>query len=1785
MGSYWRQYISIFRFWHFALIFGMIILVFSPVSGRASNCIHPPGAAGEVIVKFKGKAPDLFSLSGKKSQYGSKYQINIPDITDSRKFYFAQPLLAPSLKAGIANRNSQGSLDGTKPDSNLLRLVFSPETDISAVIEKLEKMPNVQYAEPNYVGILYYVPSVPFWPQQASEFGIAGINDAWDSQTGASPSVIVAVIDSGVEADHPNLSLALDLARSYNFADDNAEIFDDIGHGTRVAGIVAASENGEGIAGVGFGCSLMVLDVADPDGAITVANVSQAINWAVARGANIINMSLGFSGESATLKNACDAAWNAGVLLVAAAGNDNQSESPVYPASFDSVIGVGAVMDDGTTRAPWSNFDGLEDSLVEIVAPGETIFSTIPGAQYNGTFGSGTSFAAPIVSGAAALLMSKYPSRSSHTIRWHLDNTATDLGEWAGYGLLDAEAALSAEPKPDLSLAKVIIDDDPSYNPNNDNDGKLDEGEEARLILTLRNEGADADNVVGTLSVADPEISIGDAEGSWGAIVGGGTSSNTAVPFTEISYISLSPTVKDVSFNLSVSANSGEYTADFAFSLETENEVDLSGVKFSYPFSAEQTYHVTGDLILRNATVIPPGTVFKIDPDVDIMISTNCDLTAVGTTENPIVFTSVDPGKDLAQIKGIGPQNVDVNLDGYDQVRYVSSSIGFDSPYPANGGSQNPWASIQYALSQIEDASSSKTYAIFVAEGVYAEGTVHMKSHVDMYGGFSASGWSRDIAEHSTVLDGQGAETVVEDAENCMLDGFVIMNGSPGIRLDNGDVTISNNVFFSAGISASGGKCQASIHNNVVTNFPGSGISITGGLASAEVERNLIFQNVSRGMEFDCAYLLAKGNVVSGNGSSGIKNDGMNSYYLDNVISHNGSGFFCDGNVPFIYNNLIVKNQGCSLAGFSIGYVLNTIAEGECERPYGMKYSNAPSSCYTDSTTNIDADSEFLGTIAWGAISEITFDESSCQSTLVLADSSLRPDSLSRQVLMIGSSHYFAISNTSSEIVVYGDATKGGTVAVPQRWTIFDYHLRPTSPCIGAGVGPEDPEYGANVPAEDIDLDPRSGTTCDIGIDEYEVESAPVNPHWGKLWVQSTAVGATFQHVIVERGRGLFNEIPDTEVSDSIFRYNTDNGFHSTAGIGEISGTTAELNLNQGILAAGSDCTNCNASYNFGGGLDSAALTDCVAAANGGDGMNGTSATDCKSNYNGEYGMQLSGTALRSMASHNEGKGIATSGGDVTDCTATFNGDTGIEISGGGTIGNSNASRNGGDGIVTDGSNIIDCTSEANEGKGVSGSSSSVSDCAIKDNLGAAISGVSTVTNCEITGNSQGIGGASSISGVYVSHNQAYGITGGNITNSTVVGNFGNGIISPTFVDNSWIMANTGAGIVSADGNGTVENSTIAGNGGNSVQDLLAVNASNIHDNGGYGAVSTTTGSGVPDWDFTDNYWGPICTAELDAKNPYENISFVQDLLDGSGNYLINVWPYQSASVSLSPDNLPPAFLLSVSPDQENAVGAGRATFTLTFSKPMNTVVDPSVTFGLLPPYTSNVVEPLAGWLDSTTWQGQYAIQSETGEGTHTIKVSGASDLNGFVIPENTFHRFIVDTAAGLSGIDAIAVARGGNSMSLSWSENGKPANAAGYNILRSSTGAAGTFKRMNSVLVTTPSYIDAILSPSTTYYYRIDIVDTDHSATQWSPAFSGTTGIEPCEAYVDISENCGGNEPCYGSIAEGIGKAVLGDKIKISEGTYREMVVINRAVILELGWDRNFTTTDQADPVVIAKP
>lgn len=319
----------------------------------------------------------------------------------------------------------------------------------AATLPEVDAHAAVSWAEPERTLHLFDRPNDPLLPRQWV-FTHLGFARAWKLETGATSPVLVGVVDSGVEATHPDLEGRLVEGRDFLAQDDAPD--DPHGHGTGVSGIVAANtDNREGIAGMSWGAKVMPLQACGETGACSMFAVVQAIAWAAAHDAHVVNLSLGgpMPSCSRALQTAAAFAEARGTLLVAASGNSAGQGNPrSYPAACEGFMAVGAT-DAVDGWAPFSQYG----PHLSVAAPGAGIMTTwssetSPETTRGYAVVNGTSFAAPHVSGLAALLFARHPGWTPEQVRARIEQTAVDLGPegrdpWFGHGRIDLRKALA----------------------------------------------------------------------------------------------------------------------------------------------------------------------------------------------------------------------------------------------------------------------------------------------------------------------------------------------------------------------------------------------------------------------------------------------------------------------------------------------------------------------------------------------------------------------------------------------------------------------------------------------------------------------------------------------------------------------------------------------------------------------------------------------------------------------------------------------------------------------------------------------------------------------------------------------------------------------------------------------------------------------------------------------------------------------------------------------------------------------------------------------------------------------------------------------------------------------------------------------------------------------------------------------------------------------------------------------------------------------------------------------
>ncbi|WP_289142088.1 S8 family peptidase [uncultured Brevibacillus sp.] len=330
------------------------------------------------------------------------------------------------------------SLDAKiKRDFDKFLIIKSRSLTTKQLMKKLAEHPDSAYAEPNYLLLPNRKPNDTYYTEYQWNLPLIGMEKSWDISEGSS-DVIVAVVDTGVDMNHPEF--AGKLVEGYNVLEDNNKPQDDNGHGTHVSGVIAAKTNNkDGIAGMTWKSKLMPIKAIGADGSGSAVDIAQGIYWATDHGADVINLSVGNYTSSAALKEACQYAFQKNVVLVAASGND-ASDQPSYPAAYDEVLSVAAV-DHRKERADFSNFG----EHVDVSAPGVDIPSTYIYSDYASL--SGTSMACPHVAALAALVRSVQPDMKNRDVMDVIRKSAVDLGppghdQLYGYGMIDVNQTL-----------------------------------------------------------------------------------------------------------------------------------------------------------------------------------------------------------------------------------------------------------------------------------------------------------------------------------------------------------------------------------------------------------------------------------------------------------------------------------------------------------------------------------------------------------------------------------------------------------------------------------------------------------------------------------------------------------------------------------------------------------------------------------------------------------------------------------------------------------------------------------------------------------------------------------------------------------------------------------------------------------------------------------------------------------------------------------------------------------------------------------------------------------------------------------------------------------------------------------------------------------------------------------------------------------------------------------------------------------------------------------------------
>ncbi len=572
--------------------------------------------------------------------------------------------MASELKtiAGIKNvvpvfKNAKpSSVPGVRDPSGWYKIELeAPASRIKTIVRALKSFDEIDEAEPVFerkLSITRPLASDLNDPLMGDQWHLdaANIKEAWaylesiDKPAGGSESIVVAVIDTGVDYNHPDLSANMWVNTQEipgnGVDDDNNGFVDDIhgasvvsesyshsgdpdddhGHGTHVAGIIASTgANGVGGVGVAYNSKIMAIKAAQYSGTLTTADIAEGIYYAVDNGADVINMSFGGYGRSQVEEDALVLAYSQAVL-VAAAGNDGRPNeplcrgAPMYPANYAWVLGVMARTEfpnaKGDYLAGFSNWDCKKSNgnEYELMAPGAAVWSTLPGDSYSAW--SGTSMAAPVVAGIAALARTRWPDKTTYSSRFIMGQVGATGGNLkaitplkgpaVSYPQADAYSALTSTPSPELSFEELWLFDEVAQGDGNDGDGRVDSGETVELAIVIRNRWGKAENVVATLSTpsgasaADPYVTFQTASVNYGA-VGSFNKDDNGIEYDE----GLLVTGVRNPFVFSVDANTpNNHIIPFTITMTAENGLDPDDAT-SYSFTS------TFELVVQRGRELP----------------------------------------------------------------------------------------------------------------------------------------------------------------------------------------------------------------------------------------------------------------------------------------------------------------------------------------------------------------------------------------------------------------------------------------------------------------------------------------------------------------------------------------------------------------------------------------------------------------------------------------------------------------------------------------------------------------------------------------------------------------------------------------------------------------------------------------------------------------------------------------------------------------------------------------------------------------------------------------------------------------------------------------------------------------------------------------------------------------------------------------------------------------------------------------------------------------------------
>jgi len=641
---------------------------------------------GQVLVKFKDE--NRIQIRRAQGQFAST---NVGKVTEVMQKYGVSEMeqLLPNEKPNRQLRRAKaynGDVIQEHDLSQLYCVTLSAEHqhETMQVVEELKELDEVEFAEPNYriymMADTHIADDYSGNPMEGQQWYLDayGVKELWNKPIINKERPVIAILDTGVDLTHPDLKDNLwtntieeygtkdndndgngfkNDVHGWDFVNNSPNIRDNNMHGTHVAGIAAAANNGIGIIGANPQALIMPITVLQSDGAGDIATIIKGINYAVANGATVLNMSLGTYVNSQALRQALESAYSK-TVLVAAAGNDNKCiyeshlpehkeprPQPCFPAAYSFVLGVQATVNGGGL-ASYSNYDddgplfSCESSFFdpdgfnyELKVPGSKILSTIPGGSYKQL--NGTSMAAPLAAGAiSALKMVK--QYGTQEILWgdllHTTNIA------------DAYQ-LSGHPT-EFELQRIILRDRKEMSDMTEEDysgdNEVDAGETVNIYPVIRTTWGTANNIKLKIMVdefEDPDVvEIIKGEVDFGIrldVFGKAVSKNPLV-------LKISNSIADARhIRLKIVATCDEIIkeVEYPITLVAHNMIKINGlINENTTLTADHIYYVNGNLgVNKGATLtIEPGTRLEFAEGTSLVAFGK--LVAKGTPGHMITF-------------------------------------------------------------------------------------------------------------------------------------------------------------------------------------------------------------------------------------------------------------------------------------------------------------------------------------------------------------------------------------------------------------------------------------------------------------------------------------------------------------------------------------------------------------------------------------------------------------------------------------------------------------------------------------------------------------------------------------------------------------------------------------------------------------------------------------------------------------------------------------------------------------------------------------------------------------------------------------------------------------------------------------------------------------------------------------------------------------------------------------------------------------------------------------------